>query len=206
MNTLWWTNILPWKITIFYGKIHYKWPFFMGTSTINVQKSPGFAQHPTGPTSPTWSNRDAQRVAGTPWTPQRPPARMARMTPSSLWAPRQITGKIWMTILTLHIFTLYNCHDNCHCFGCLRCCWTCFFCCVSLKQTRPATCQRLGKTLGSKLERQRLGPHLVPSDPMKWCVRVGSSRSAQETGRSSCTLWWTYKKLLKMAIYSGFSH
>ena len=25
--TLWWTNILPWKITIFYGKIHYKWPF-----------------------------------------------------------------------------------------------------------------------------------------------------------------------------------
>ena len=21
--TLWWTNILPWKITIFYGKIHY---------------------------------------------------------------------------------------------------------------------------------------------------------------------------------------
>ena len=26
-NTLWWTNILPWKITIFNGKIHYKWPF-----------------------------------------------------------------------------------------------------------------------------------------------------------------------------------
>ena len=25
--TLWWTNILPWKITIFNGKIHYKWPF-----------------------------------------------------------------------------------------------------------------------------------------------------------------------------------
>ena len=23
---LWWTNILPWKITIFNGKIHYKWP------------------------------------------------------------------------------------------------------------------------------------------------------------------------------------
>ena len=23
----WWTNILPWKITIFNGKIHYKWPF-----------------------------------------------------------------------------------------------------------------------------------------------------------------------------------
>ena len=27
MFTLWWTNILPWKITIFNGKIHYKWPF-----------------------------------------------------------------------------------------------------------------------------------------------------------------------------------
>ena len=26
-NTLWWTNILLWKITIFNGKIHYKWPF-----------------------------------------------------------------------------------------------------------------------------------------------------------------------------------
>ena len=26
MDTLWWTNILPWKITIFNGKIHYKWP------------------------------------------------------------------------------------------------------------------------------------------------------------------------------------
>ena len=26
-GTLWWTNILPWKITIFNGKIHYKWPF-----------------------------------------------------------------------------------------------------------------------------------------------------------------------------------
>ena len=26
-STLWWTNILPWKITIFYGKIHYKSPF-----------------------------------------------------------------------------------------------------------------------------------------------------------------------------------
>ena len=26
-GTLWWTNILPWKITIFHGKIHYKWPF-----------------------------------------------------------------------------------------------------------------------------------------------------------------------------------
>ena len=26
-NTLWWTNILPWKITMFNGKIHYKWPF-----------------------------------------------------------------------------------------------------------------------------------------------------------------------------------
>ena len=25
--TLWWTNILQWKITIFNGKIHYKWPF-----------------------------------------------------------------------------------------------------------------------------------------------------------------------------------
>ena len=25
--TLWWTNILPWKITMFHGKIHYKWPF-----------------------------------------------------------------------------------------------------------------------------------------------------------------------------------
>ena len=25
--TLWWTNILPWKIIIFNGKIHYKWPF-----------------------------------------------------------------------------------------------------------------------------------------------------------------------------------
>ena len=25
--TLWWTNILLWKITIFNGKIHYKWPF-----------------------------------------------------------------------------------------------------------------------------------------------------------------------------------
>ena len=25
--TLWWTNILPWKITIFNGKIHYKWWF-----------------------------------------------------------------------------------------------------------------------------------------------------------------------------------
>ena len=24
--TLWWTNILLWKITIFNGKIHYKWP------------------------------------------------------------------------------------------------------------------------------------------------------------------------------------
>ena len=24
--TLWWTNILPWKITMFNGKIHYKWP------------------------------------------------------------------------------------------------------------------------------------------------------------------------------------
>ena len=27
LDTLWWTNILPWKITIFNGKIHYKWPF-----------------------------------------------------------------------------------------------------------------------------------------------------------------------------------
>ena len=27
ISTLWWTNILPWKITIFNGKIHYKWPF-----------------------------------------------------------------------------------------------------------------------------------------------------------------------------------
>ena len=26
-DTLWWTNILPWKITMFNGKIHYKWPF-----------------------------------------------------------------------------------------------------------------------------------------------------------------------------------
>ena len=26
-GTLWWTNILLWKITIFNGKIHYKWPF-----------------------------------------------------------------------------------------------------------------------------------------------------------------------------------
>ena len=26
-TTLWWTNILQWKITIFNGKIHYKWPF-----------------------------------------------------------------------------------------------------------------------------------------------------------------------------------
>ena len=26
-DTLWWTNILPWTITIFNGKIHYKWPF-----------------------------------------------------------------------------------------------------------------------------------------------------------------------------------
>ena len=25
--TLWWTNILPWKIPIFNGKIHHKWPF-----------------------------------------------------------------------------------------------------------------------------------------------------------------------------------
>ena len=24
-STLWWTNILPWKITMFNGKIHYKW-------------------------------------------------------------------------------------------------------------------------------------------------------------------------------------
>ena len=27
MFTLWWTNILQWKITIFNGKLHYKWPF-----------------------------------------------------------------------------------------------------------------------------------------------------------------------------------
>ena len=27
LGTLWWTNILPWKITIFNGKIHYNWPF-----------------------------------------------------------------------------------------------------------------------------------------------------------------------------------
>ena len=27
MGTLWWTNILLWKITIFNGKIHYKWSF-----------------------------------------------------------------------------------------------------------------------------------------------------------------------------------
>ena len=26
-STLWRTNILPWKITIFNGKIHYQWPF-----------------------------------------------------------------------------------------------------------------------------------------------------------------------------------
>ena len=26
-GTLWWTNMLPWKITIFNGKIDYKWPF-----------------------------------------------------------------------------------------------------------------------------------------------------------------------------------
>ena len=29
----------------------------------------------------------SQMVAGTPWTPQRPPARMARITPSTFWAP-----------------------------------------------------------------------------------------------------------------------
>ena len=27
MITLWWTNKKLWKITIFHGKIHYKWPF-----------------------------------------------------------------------------------------------------------------------------------------------------------------------------------
>ena len=28
----WWTNILPWEITILYGKIHYKWPFSIVSS------------------------------------------------------------------------------------------------------------------------------------------------------------------------------
>ena len=40
MNTLWWTNILPWKITIFHGKIHYfygKSPCLMGKSTISME-------------------------------------------------------------------------------------------------------------------------------------------------------------------------
>ena len=27
-SLLWWTNILPWKITMFNGKIHYKWTIF----------------------------------------------------------------------------------------------------------------------------------------------------------------------------------
>ena len=34
--TLWWTNILPWKITIFNGKIHYKWPFSI--AMLNYQR------------------------------------------------------------------------------------------------------------------------------------------------------------------------
>ena len=33
-GTLWWTNILPWKITIFNGKILYKWPFSIAMSAI----------------------------------------------------------------------------------------------------------------------------------------------------------------------------
>ena len=38
--TLWWTNILPWKITIFNGKIHYKWPFSI--AMLNYQRVSGF--------------------------------------------------------------------------------------------------------------------------------------------------------------------
>ena len=55
----WWTNILPWKITILHGKIHYKSPFLMGKSTISIaifqfafcKRSPGRVYHPI-PASP----------------------------------------------------------------------------------------------------------------------------------------------------------
>ena len=39
-NTLWWTNSLLWKITIFNWKIHYKWPFSI--AMLVHQRVPGF--------------------------------------------------------------------------------------------------------------------------------------------------------------------
>ena len=41
--TLWWTNILLWKITIFNGKIHYKWWFSMAMlvhQRVNASENP----------------------------------------------------------------------------------------------------------------------------------------------------------------------
>ena len=43
-GTLWWTNILQWKITIFDGKIHYKWPFSIAMlvhQRVNIEKNDG---------------------------------------------------------------------------------------------------------------------------------------------------------------------
>ena len=41
--TLWWTNILPWKITIFHGKIHYFYGHFqLGTTGAGAFRIEGF--------------------------------------------------------------------------------------------------------------------------------------------------------------------
>ena len=45
--TLWWTNNLPWKITIFNGKIHYKWPFSIAFCMF-TRGYPNIDQHERG--------------------------------------------------------------------------------------------------------------------------------------------------------------
>ena len=47
-HTLWWTNILPWKITIFNGKTHYKRPFSIAMLNYRMvpQKTSRFPSSP----------------------------------------------------------------------------------------------------------------------------------------------------------------
>ena len=76
-TTLWWTNSLLWKITIFNGKIHYKWPFSIAMLVhqrvypinipLNHYKIP-LNHYKSHIWSAQWWGRDPPH----PWTPRKP--------------------------------------------------------------------------------------------------------------------------------------
>ena len=121
-STLWWTNILPWKITIFHifhGKIHYFYGHFqlqtvsslhhLSVSETEIWKTHGSQQEAAEPAKPREIVSESGTSTGYTWSQGKDPALFFPMKFGKgwqVWRVASVTMWLWMGFLCIYIY--YN--------------------------------------------------------------------------------------------------